>query len=169
MCSIEKKIHDNLFIRTPHQFYEVGEYEFLHPQKEIKNISANLMAGRSNVIGIHIRRSDNVKSIEQSPTESFINYMKLELLKKDSVSFFLATDSEADRRRVKDIFGDHIITQDKIELSRNSSDGIKSACVDLLCLSWCEKIVGSYWSSFSETAALWYGKKELIVITENLK
>ena len=81
------------------------------------------------------------------------------------VRFFLATDSEAEEEQLIRQFGNKILVQKGKDLSRNSTTGIQNALVDLLCLSYCDEIWGSYWSSFSETAAAWHGKKKLRIIS----
>lgn len=53
---------------------------------------------------------------------------------------------------------DAIITQSDVEFVRNSKEGIECALLDLMALSRCEKIYGSYYSSFSEVAAKWGDK-----------
>ena len=49
-------------------------------------------------------------------------------------------------------FPEEIIVYKK-ELSREKEEGIKDALVDMLCLSKTSRIIGSFWSSFSEVSA----------------
>jgi hypothetical protein len=115
-----------------------------------------------SVIGVHIRRSDHGKAIEFSPDEAFINKIKAELEADDRNKFFLATDSFETKQKFKALFGDKIISLD-INLARNNNQGIKDALMELLLLSTTNKILGSYGSSFSETAAA-IGNKKLEII-----
>lgn len=166
-----KKIEDiirnsfDIYIRTPHQFFDVQEYKMFKSINSIEQKAEHLISGNDNITGIHIRRTDNIKSIQNSPTSLFIEYMEREIQRNSTIKFFLASDSIQDKNILFKKFGDRIIMQNNICLSRNTAEGIQSACVDLLCLSKCNKIIGSYWSSFSETAAIWHGKKELIILT----
>jgi len=80
--------------------------------------------------------------------------------------FFLATDSIEEENTLKDLFKGRIIVQSDKKLRRNDPLAIKDALVDMLCLSKTKKILGSYWSSFSDTAAS-IGKIEIMVITRN--
>ncbi len=160
------KREKNVYIRTPHQFSDVGNFEIFHPTKAIELKANELMQDKTNVIGIHIRRTDNVKSIANSPTELFILRMEEELEKDSSLMFYLATDNTEEKVTLSEYFPGRIITQKDIELSRDSSDGILSACVDLVCLSKCKKILGSYWSSFSEVASLWNKDKPLEIVSK---
>ena len=114
--------------------------------------------------GIHIRRTDNTKSIENSPTELFINAINQELVYNPDTVFFCASDSVQEVKLLSDIFGSKIIFNKNKSYSRNSPKGIKDALIDLCCLKKCNEIYGSFWSSFSETAALWGGGKLHILV-----
>jgi hypothetical protein len=54
--------------------------------------------------------------------------------------------------QIQQQYGDRIITYEKV-LDRNQQKGIQDALVDMYCLAGCQKIIGSYFSSFSEVAA----------------
>ena len=103
-------------------------------------------------IGIHIRRTDNIGSISQSPTELFIEKMQEEIGKNGDCQFYVATDSEEEKKRLKDIFGERILTLPRAA-DRNSITGMQDALVELYVLSHTQKILGSMQSSYSETAA----------------
>ncbi|WP_298645740.1 glycosyl transferase [uncultured Proteiniphilum sp.] len=105
-----------------------------------------------HTIGIHIRRTDNIISIEKSPTELFILRMKEEVKIHDDVSFYLASDSPEEKKKLIAIFGNRIIT-DYTPVSRSTPEGVQDALVELYTLSRTQKIIGSYYSSYSETAA----------------
>jgi hypothetical protein len=119
-----------------------------------------------HTIGVHIRRTDNYKSAEMSPLELFIQFMDEEIVANKEVSFFLATDSPEVEQTLYDRYKGKIIIQPNKRLSRKDPEAIQDALVDILCLSKTKKVFGSYWSSFSETAAL-IGKIELVVVTKN--
>jgi len=103
-------------------------------------------------IGIHIRRTDNIASISQSPTELFIEKMREEIGKDENCQFYVATDSEEEKKRLKDIFGKRILSFPRAA-DRNSISGMQDALVELYVLSHTQKILGSMQSSYSETAA----------------
>ena len=101
-----------------------------------------------NAIGIHIRRTDNEKSIEGSPTEAFLNHMR-EL--PDSF-FVVATDDLKVRESIeKEFLGRCVFPA--VVLSRKSEEGMVHGVVDFFALSKCTKIIGSYYSSFSDIAS----------------
>lgn len=144
----------SVYIKTIKRFYS-GEQLFrnFQPVAQLRDTINALTSNFSeNTIGVHIRRKDNIKAIRHSPLEIFIDQMNHEISVKPQTKFFLATDSAEDEAGLKDIFGDRIITYPKV-LERDSEKGIQDALVDLYCLSNTKKILGSYYSSFSETAA----------------
>ena len=120
-----------------------------HIQERIKDITKQF---NPNTIGIHIRRTDNIASINQSPTELFIERMKQEMKKDNQCLFYLATDSEEEKAKLKTIFGEHIIISPRVA-DRNSIAGMQDALTELYILSRTGKIFGSMKSSYSETAA----------------
>lgn len=120
----------------------------------------------TNTVGVHIRRTDNEKSRIYSPTEAFIDVMNRELSQNPEAKFYLATDDKEEENYLKSFFGDKILTYKKRTIVRNDPLGIEDALVDLVNLSNCVKIFGSYFSSFSDTAAAWKGIQKIIVTKE---
>ena len=114
-------------------------------------------------IGIHIRRTDNVESIRNSPLSLFIEAIKREIAVDGDVRFFVASDSDEDKRKLLEMFGDRIITTFE-SCDRNSRQGIENGLTDLYLLSRTYKIYGCFGSSFTEVASL-IGNVELIVLS----
>ncbi len=121
----------------------------LQLQKKIENVTADFYP---NTIGVHIRRTDNIVSIQESPTELFIQRMQEEINRQPDTRFYLATDSEQDKQRLVETFGSHLITSPH-KADRNSREGIENALVEMYALSHTRHILGSAKSSYSETAA----------------
>jgi hypothetical protein len=158
----------NLYIQTCGRFYP-SEKPFAQLTIQDAIVSRiNLVTARfsTRTVGVHIRRGDNDPSIKYSPTCEFAALMKKELLAHPETLFFVATDSLKEERVLKESFSGKIITQAKQPPDRNSPESIQDAMVDLQCLSKCCKILGSYWSSFSETAAQ-MGKIDLVVANQD--
>lgn len=61
-------------------------------QTRIDKITSN-WAGK-NVIGLHIRRTDNVTAISLSPDECFHNIIDQELIKDGNSLFYVASDDQ---------------------------------------------------------------------------
>ena len=105
------------------------------------------------VVGVHIRRTDHVQAIRHAAVEDYIGLMDREVAQNEEVRFFLATDDENVKRRLIDHLGKERISTAAAELRRDTLAGIEAAVVDLFALSRCGKIIGSYYSSYSEIAA----------------
>ncbi|NDV60035.1 glycosyl transferase [Bacteroides sp. 519] len=145
-CYIASWVH---FHSTPN----TESYKLFVPQPElllqIEEIAEKFTPA---TIGIHIRRTDNAISIDQSPTEQFIQRMNEEIEKNPETTFYLATDSQEDKSLLQQIFGERVITSTK-KVERNNPLGIQHAVVELYLLSRTSHILGSFQSSYSEAAA----------------
>ncbi len=93
-----------------------------------------------------------MKAIERSTDALFIQQMQHEIDLDPYVRFYLATDSMDVKENFLRQFGGRIITAPGM-VSRTSIEGIQDALVELYALSRTQKILGSYWSSYSTTAA----------------
>lgn len=127
----------------------------IKPAPDINKRVEEIMAPYSGkrVIGIHIRRTDHVDAIANSSLESFIEIMKRES-ENSQPYFYLATDDSDIEKSLSEKFSciPHISFSN--EKSRSTTAGMKDAYVDMLCLAKCDKIYGSFESSFSKMAAV---------------
>ncbi len=138
--------------------YEKYDYSIFRPAPDIQALAdAVIRKFPANCVGIHIRRTDNAKSIESSQTADFVLRMRREAEKDPDVGFFLATDSPEEERLLMQEFPGRILTYEKRSLQRDSEQGIVDAYVDYLCLSRTRRIYGSFFSSFSRCAAALHG------------
>ena len=147
---------NEIYIATCHSFGGPSlNINVLRPVNEIKTISDEITATfGSHCVGVHFRGTDHIIAKEISTLDKFIDAMRREInIYGSESSFFLATDEAIIERRLKDLFGDRIITYKKRSLDRNCPLAIQDALVDLICLSHTKRVLGTYWSSFSETAA----------------
>jgi len=101
-------------------------------------------------IGVHIRRTDNKKSIEYSPTDWFVEKMRA----TPDCTFVVATDDAQLREKIHQEFGSRCFFPATV-LSRKSEQGMISGVADFFGLAKCSKIWGSVGSSFSEIAAMY--------------
>lgn len=168
---IERFISDiregkDFWIKTGHQFISSPiDYTFFKPKGKFI-IAADKIMESGEVIGVHIRRGDNLRSAEFSPLELFQGKMDEEVRLNPTVRFFVATDSPSVEEKLRERYGNKIIVRPPKELSRNSPRGIEDALIDVLCLSRCRKIYGSFWSSFSEVASQ-IGNTPLEILSTN--
>lgn len=116
-------------------------------------------------VGVHIRRNDNANAIRYSPTHAFVAAMKDCIAANPDVQFFLSTDSRETEEHMKSLFGGRVITRRRT-ISRSSAEGMQDAIVDLFLLSRTSRILGSYYSTFSETAAS-IGDIEWVTVTDD--
>lgn len=116
-------------------------------------------------IGIHIRRTDNEWSKENSPTRLFEEAIEKELQENESQLFYLATDDPREEKHLKSLYPKNIIVRKKRSFGRDSIEGMQDAVLDLYNLSRCKKIYGCHRSSFSRVASFW-GECELKVLSK---
>ncbi len=161
---IERK---NLFLQTNLDILFEGDYSLLKPRMSVIK-ALNSVKCDHNTIGLHIRRTDNANAVKYSPTSLFFAKVEEELKANPQMKFYLATDDPSEEKAFIEKFGESVLIYRKHSLDRNNPIAIKDALVDLYNLSHCRKIYGSYWSSFSDTAALWSGI-EKIEVNNNIK
>lgn len=157
------RLNKGIFLETCFEFYPNTHNYRLGIQEDIKAKAVASLQKYPSVIGIHIRRTDNVDSINNSPLEKFIEQINRNLQSSPSNAFYLSTDSDEVVTELRSIFNDKIITGVSVR-TRDSKEGIMSALIDLYCLSQCKVILGSYKSSFSERAAI-IGNIPLQIVT----
>lgn len=123
------------------------------PCKEVDvMIAANTNRFSAHTMGVHIRRTDNRRSIEQSPLELFYAVIDAEVAAHDDTCIFLATDDEPTKSAMRERYGQRVITAAD-EACRGSVSGIRGAVADMYSLARCGKIYGSAGSSFSVLAS----------------
>jgi len=150
-----KQVHDPIYMASYNQFYPPTKNlkDLFIPIEPIQNKIEDVCATYTmQTIGIHIRRGDHDIAIRKSPLELFIVGMEKEIEKEPLTNFYLATDSETEKTMLIKRFGSRIITSPNAA-TRNTAEGIQEAVVDLYALSRTHKILGSFYSSFSEIAA----------------
>ena len=145
------------------------DYSFLKPKLNLKSkISSVKELFNEFTIGVHIRRGDFPKR-NRSDLAFYMKYMDELIVKDDRVNFYLCSDESVVKRNLLDKYGNKIITNIN-SVGRTSTKGVQEALVDLYSLSSTKKIIGTYNSSFSITAAKWLSDIPLILIrSENGK
>lgn len=150
----EVKNKKKIYISATLPFYPGGRYESFQPVDNLQEIiNQSAAAFNGQVTGLHLRRTDHVHSISESPDELFIQVVEQELAANPNARFFLATDDPETEQRFIQRFGNAIIVHPKT-FGRDSAQGIKDAVVDLYLLSRTQKLYASFQSSFSETAGI---------------
>lgn len=128
-----------------------GSFGFLKPSSNIEIKGAQLFDKiDSHTVGVHVRRTDHSEAIANSPIQLFTDRMRDELSKDAAVKFFVATDDANVREELRAALPERaLVFHEKGIIDRNSKGGIEDAFVEMLALSKCRKIIGSYNSTFS--------------------
>ena len=139
-------------------FYRTEEDDFLRDLFQLNDLMSQRLknetkAFKTNVIGVHVRRTDNKDSIERSPLELFIARMQEEIVKDPEVQFYVASDEPLVKEQLLHMFGAQRIIIPTGVIGRDSEEGIRQALIEMYALSKTKRILGSYYSSFSEIAS----------------
>lgn len=158
-----KALKSNIYIFTWEWFYPSEDYHLFIPTDALQK-RIDEMTGRfgSSCVGVHIRRTDNQPAIGKSSTQSFLDSMQKELEADPDTMFYLATDDMTEEQRLREAFPGRILSNQNRCLERDSVDGMHDAMLDLYCLAATRKIIGSYFSSFTDIAADMRGIPKII-------
>jgi len=96
----------------------------------------------AHTVGVHIRRTDNVKSQSVSSPQAFEREMRAAIAANPAVCFYLATDDSALRDHFVQCFPGHVVHQAG-EPTRATREGMEAAVVDLFVLSRPQRLIGS--------------------------
>lgn len=148
--------------------YDYSELKrIFQPSLKVIKRKEELCSSKDNLIGLHIRRTDNKTSIDRSPVSLFEIAINKEKFRYPDMMFYVASDDQTIKEYFKQKFYTNIIYNPEIA-SRNTKEGMIDACAELFILSETKKIYGSYWSSFSEMA-FYLGDSELEILKTNNK
>ncbi|MBN2432225.1 MAG: hypothetical protein JXQ27_12165 [Acidobacteria bacterium] len=145
----------SVYLATHKMFLrDTSRFAAFVPVAELRRIIEDVVRSfDKHMVGVHVRRGDNSRAAEQSRTAAYVRGMQEEIRRQPQTRFFLATDSPEDERALRRAFPNRILVYPKTSLDRNNPQAIREAVVDLLCLARTRRLLGSYWSSFSDTAA----------------
>ena len=82
-------------------FISQGDYSIFKVTEEIKR---HTLHSHDNIIGIHIRRTDNEMSVRYSPTELFIRKIEEEINVNPTQQLYLATDDKTEEKHLLQMF-----------------------------------------------------------------
>ena len=119
----------------------------------------------SHTIGVHIRRTDNQESIDDSPLDLFLLEIDEQIALHADTRIYLATDDEATKQELRQRYGRRIITS-AAQADRESTAGIIEGLVEMYALSRTNRIYGSAGSTYSEMAAA-IGQKPFEVVRKD--
>lgn len=140
---------------------DYNHLEFFKPKDNLLSKAKSILGDSPNIVGVHIRRTDHQLAISRSTDDLFDQIISNEISSGKCV--YVSTDDTAVKKNLKTKYGDKIITYENVVLDRKSSSGMQDAVIEMLCLALCEKIYGSYGSTFSNVASYIYGKPKITV------
>ncbi len=117
-----------------------------------QRINERCAAFSPHTIGVHIRRTDHQQAIQESPLELFTDAIDHEADLHPDLCVYLATDDEATKAALRQRYGQRILTSNT-SATRDTTDGIREALIEMYTLSRTAHIYGSAGSSFSTIAA----------------
>lgn len=106
-----------------------------------------------NTIGLHIRRTDHIKSIVTSTDEKIIQLIDSLISDDPNCNFFLSTDCNKTKQYLLKRYKNRITANQDLTYKRNNKKSIQYAVLDLYCISRTARIYGSFFSTFSQVAA----------------
>lgn len=158
------RLSSSSYIFTWEHFYPAKDYHLFVPTKDltrrIDHITKNF---GEHAVGVHIRRTDNTWAIANSKSDEFSTAIRNELADFPNAKFYIATDDITEEERLRNEFGNAIISNTSKTLARDSVEGMHDALIDLFCLSKTCKIFGSFYSSFTDIAADMQGIEKIVV------
>ena len=142
---------DRLLFKTHLRFVhdQPGETLFV-PRQDVQAVIDQHACLAQGAVGVHVRRADKAISIQHSTNEAF--FRLLDAI-PDSDSILVSSDDPTAEAAFRDRYGARIHTYAKRSWKRDSAVGMQDAVVELHLLARTTRIIGSYGSSFSKTAA----------------
>lgn len=141
----------------------------LRPTRDVaERVNTRLGLQTQSRVGVHVRafaseipsmRPEDRPNFEQSPLSAFLVRMKRE---DPGTLFVVATNDDDVQSDLEREIPGRCLFPCRIRDS-GCREGMKEALVDLLCLARCHRILGTYWSSFTELAAD-YGGAEMEIV-----
>lgn len=126
----------------------------LQPSEEVQvRLDAVKREFRGVMVGVHIRRTDNSAAVHAASVDDFRRRMHQAVADEPATHFYLATDDAEVKGALCREFADRIVCQRTDALRRDTLSGMREAMVDLYALAATGRILGSYWSSFTDMAA----------------
>lgn len=166
----EYKTIDLLYEKTPDYFIQkyLKVIDYLKINPDILNYVNDFTKGWNNMVGVHVRSWYCEKNLLHS-NEIF----EKEIDTLNPEKFFFCSDNSDIQKYFINKYGDRIVTYDR-ELFNHPHlaesghhDNIQlttDAFIELLILSRCDRIIGTYASSFDEVAWWFSGCKSKVII-----
>lgn len=147
-----------VFVHTNSRLaFQAGMFDVFRPKGEAAARLQPLLNRLRRSVGVHVRRTDNTRAAAISTLARFIELMRAEQTADAGSEFFVATDEPQVLAELQQHFGPAVWAYPKRAYARSEPTAIVDALVDLQALAHSRKLIGSHWSSFTDTAAEWRG------------
>ena len=97
--------------------------------------------------------SDSLKPMMIEKLQKYLKGIRYHKINICSVLRLYWADDKQEEAALREVFPDRILSNEDRCLRRDSVDGMHDALLDLYCLASTRKIIGSYFSSFTDIAA----------------
>jgi len=165
---VEKSKSKLLYIEGYFSFYGEVSCKGFSFNKKVEKKLDEFLKKNGKYDAMHIRRTDNVVAIKNSPTELFFEKATQIIASDPDRKIYVATDDLTIIQNMRLKWPDNIMFSPAKTISRNSREGIQFALYEMLILSRAETIFASFGSTFSQIANLIGGNKmEVLVETSN--
>ena len=147
---------DDVVIQSGDVFHTFGRSllnDLFHPNDAVGQRRVDILGDEKPKYALQIRRTDNHNSISNSPLEAFEKVASKLVREDPECKIFLATDDEETKLHFRNIYPKNILINRAVA-TRRSVSGIVDAAAEMYIMASCSHIYGSYWSSFSEIAAM---------------
>lgn len=149
---IRANLSKRILIKSWEEICPTTDYSMFVP---IESLWSKICAFRDEhfcdrMIGVHIRRTDHVHAIANSPDSAFFEVMD-SYASDSQVRFYLTTDDFSTEQSFIQRYGNRIVSRPKI-LGRDSVEAMQDGLIDMWLLSMTTEIYGSAGSSFSSVA-----------------
>ena len=146
-----------VLLRAGTFFYPCDDNSYrrlFHPVEAVRTEADKVLVllGK-DATGFHIRRTDNTVAITESPVEAFLTQAEKEFSLNPARKIYLATDDDQVKHLFHARFPGTIVTS-TATADRRTPSGMRHALTEMLILAGCARITGSFYSSYSEAAAL---------------
>jgi hypothetical protein len=137
-----RRVLDRAAPEVQHAVSEFVGTHFAHEQQ-----------GRATTVGVHVRRSE--APLPVCPYAQPLRYYEAIMRSfPPGTRFFISTDSQEAFRWLAARFRGRVFQREKTHDNRSSVDGVREGLIDMLLLSRCSAIIGTFGSSFSGAAAV---------------
>ncbi len=152
-----------IYIEAYYSFYGDNSSEGIRFNPEIERRVEDYMKTLGSYVAMHIRRTDNVEAIKNSPTELFYEKI-MELVEHDpDKKIYIATDDKDILEDLKRRFPHNIFSEAMASADRRSKEGMQFALYEMLILAGAETLYASYGSTYTMIANI-IGKNEMITL-----